>query len=436
MATVERPMFNPVLAQSNLQRKQKELDMLEALLAQRSPATIQAGNVHVANWGDAIGRVADAVAANRMKKELEGERTKFATDYQAQTKQALADYMLQSRGREENAPADGMGPTLPGVKADRMAAIVGAISSGIPEVAGFANEDYKEWNKGQPSPKDLLGVRGATVGSRVSAAQAGDMALLKDDPKVVTADGVAATLDPTGNVTNRQPISQFSGPTTGPAGVPGQTNLVTNEFKGISGGNVTPIDTKIQLAGVDTDLKRISEGQEGYQKNLNSFAQLSRAETLTRAIDPAKLGPLADVRQFLSILPQLWGGQLDPSSQQYQALASALGQNLVDIIRAFAPVSNVDAQRALQIAGSTGNTQEALLAIITAARENKARDLAMYEKFVGSVANQYPQLGGEEFRRRWVQDKWQNPDDFLQMGPGTGPSSRPPTGNRKPLSAY
>lgn len=343
--------------QSALQRKRRIVQML---MQQALGGTnmIDAGQVKVANWGEALAKVFQAAMAGKMDAELSGEEQKVARANQERKDVATQDFMGNLTGVSPQGPMPD-GGAMEQVKPDMVAAIRSAMQSGVPELEKLAPDLLKEHQKQQA-------------------------------PHWATADGVvsASRLGPDGSMsTQRQPVTQF---TQSPDMPLVNRNTATNEVRGTTFGNITPPQPAKQFneALQKEDVKLMSEGRGKAAVAVDTLQMIADAETQLNAMKPEDFGKLAPLKMWMNQLGSSFGGSPFPEGVGLEKMTSLLGERLLERLRLFAPVSNSDAQRMEAIAGATSNTQEAIRAMLDYAAQLAQKHTMSHNEFVGRLEAQ------------------------------------------------
>ena len=198
----------PMTLPFDLQTSQGAIDrrrQLAQVLAQQALQSPGPGRmigrhfVPTSPW-EQIGRIGQAYMSGQINKDADEASRGLVGEYNEQLRGGLDKYFQTREGQKGVAgdpgtfipTEDDIGYRTPPV-AGRAAvapnprrAAVEALTSGLPALARLGQSDLEAMNKGALTAKDLLGVSGATVASRVAAAQGLDPSQLRADDRLMT----------------------------------------------------------------------------------------------------------------------------------------------------------------------------------------------------------------------------------------------------------
>lgn len=347
------PAAKPVGVPYDIQTEQTRLARLrkvqEALaassLGSSSPASMY-GKVAIANWGDAIGRVADAIGAAKMDQNLSEREQKVAQDYNDRLSTGIQDFYHTMQPHQE----EGVGPPAPDnsaapgpppsgmVPGNPLQAISNAVGSGIGPLQDLGMGMLKAQTAGAITPKDLLDHAQHLDPKAISAIANYYGWNLPPEfftgrGQVQTAGGVAlGTQD--GTVVSKTPVERFTQGTANVGGVPVpvQTGDVTGKQEGSTGVSAPPAlrgEDAFETGLAGDQVKRLSEGYDTLQKQATNLPTVIQTAALA---DKAMIGtPWSDLQlQGAKILNGL-GFKPDLTSRipATEQLNSFLGQRLL-----------------------------------------------------------------------------------------------------------
>lgn len=404
-----------------LAKKRRIIDALLARGTARMSPTIDAGAYKIANWGDAIGSIADAYFGKKGSDELDERDRALGEETSRRTQEGITKYLADLLG-SDNAPigqdtraldesgAEGAPPVAMGaVKANPIKAIAEAMGSGLQPLQDMAKTGLAALVKGKTEGaldnKTIFAhvAQIATPESAVLFAQTGDPRVLRFKRNIEKgADGNFA--DTTEAQSGVGPVSGvgYVGPKYGPVQPgsgsmpPTQTEIQSGKTTGISGGNVTPA-TKLESQIGEASVKKLESGSLEAKDAINGLQAVARAQTLIQGLDPVALGSFANLRLQANKVIQGLGGKPLPEGAKIEELNGAVGQLLLNKIRLLAPVTKEDIATMERIIGSTSNTKVALESMLDYAARVFARSIEGHNKFVEGVAGQPGGAGAQSF---------------------------------------
>lgn len=342
--------------QSALQRKRRMVQMLLQQVMQPGHM-IDAGQLKVANWGDALAKVAAGIAGGRLENEVTKEEQGVSQANRERQTAASEQFLSAIQGAQPQGPMPD-GSAMPQQRPNLVQAMRVAMESGSPELKAIGEKMLLEQQK-QNAPK-LGEVAG--MGYQLMPGP--------DGPQVGTAPINRFEQDPNTPTLNR--------------------NLGTGEVRGTTYGDVTPPQPakKFNEALQKEDVKVASEGREKSKTAWGTLQMLADAENQINSMPAKDFGLLAPAKAWINKLGASFGGTPFPEGVALEKVASLMGERLIERLRLFAPVSNSDAQRMQEIAGSTSNTKEALLAVIEYAGKIAGKYISEHNAFVEDLEKQ------------------------------------------------
>lgn len=332
--------YDPVADAARLKRKRELANLLMAQQAMRHPALHDAGAFKVANWGDAIGKMAMAWAASKANKDLENDESSTAAGQNKYISAMQERYNTLRQGKtkyfgDDTRALDATGgdtpePVVQTTGPDRVRALALAMQSRVPSLMKQALEDQKEDLK-------LLTVPGASLESRRAALTSLDPNQLQPEPKEHVVNGQL--------VRDGKVVADFSD-RYGPPGtipgtdLPGQKNLRTDQYdafrqpSNINFGEKTVLTQHLKTA--EERQKSAREAQQRLYLNTEGIKLVDNAITGAGAnflLDAKRIGKLFNLTD-----DQI--GQIRDS----QSLTQTLAPNVLKALQALRPASNVDLQ--------------------------------------------------------------------------------------------
>lgn len=341
--------------QSALQRKRRMVQMLLQQVMQPGHM-IDAGQLKVANWGDALAKVAAGIAGGRLENEVTKEEQGVSQANRERQTAASEQFLSAIQGAQPQGPMPD-GSAMPQQRPNLVQAMRVAMESGSPELKAIGEKMLLEQQK-QNAPK--LGESGG-VGYQMTPGEHG--------PQI-----------------SKVPINQYAQPHHPLV----NTNLDTGQVQGTTMGNLTPPGPAKQFneALQKEDVKVASEGREKSKTAWGTLQMLADAENQINSMPAKDFGLLAPAKAWINKLGASFGGTPFPEGVALEKVASLMGERLIERLRLFAPVSNSDAQRMQEIAGSTSNTKEALLAVIEYAGKIAGKYISEHNTFVEDLEKQ------------------------------------------------
>ena len=246
--------------------------------------------------------VLSAAVRGHRSKDAEASYTRDALAnrqaYSGQLQTEFGQYLDTAEGRPANAPADGVGPTLPGEAPNQRKAVMQALVSQMPEMQAMGKAGMGSLQKSQLNPLDILKLDTSfTPESRRAAAMAGDISLLKRTQKNTVingqlvqepgeSEGAPKTLGDFRDTFNA-PGSIGTDPTTGRP-VFGQFEKGTGKATALGGGgttvNIDNVGNKEALGAAGKVMEGARNGMLSAQKE---FATSERLYALAK--DPATI---------------------------------------------------------------------------------------------------------------------------------------------------
>lgn len=409
--------------------------LAQALMAQSTQAgdaVIHTGGGNqfardVPNFGDPIARIAKAFLGQRQSDEATTRQGSLAQQYQDTLSHDMAGITSAMSPTEQ----PGIGPPSPdGTPAQGLTAppdIAGAIKQGsasqIPEVRGVAEALMKQQIAGIPTGKDYLnyGNNYSPEGMKRFRDTGGtDPSLLTGRAKAEIQNGVLTTLQDGKKIGAPVATETFKPPAKDEGtGVPVQESEVTGKVNPLYGGNATPVNVRENELS-KADVKQLETGRDEYKQSITSLGNLVAAQNRLKQIPDSKFGTLAEFRNWANKTTELFGGKQLPATSNMEALHTAVGNSLIEKVRALAPVTEEDVKIMKDIVGTEGNTKRALDSIIQVAIQGPLRKMGQHEQFVNAFAQQPGIDPG--FKDRWV-------PGFSVGGDSSVPGASPKTMN-------
>jgi hypothetical protein len=409
--------YDVTAEQENILRRRKIAEALagKGVGGDYSPVS-GGGNIKVANWGDAIGQVAGAWAGKRQMDDLDKRSHELGAETNRRLQSGVQDYLTASQphlGEAAGPPTeDGQMPQQMN-PADPIKAISGLLGSGIGPLQqlGLAKAMQQDKAQNPLQSKDILAHLKdiATPESIVRFIQSGgDQSQLQFQRSVKEgAGGVYGDL--TAAQSGQGPVKPvgyagptFNAPQPGAGGMPPtQTQIESGQAHGLTGGNVTPAIKREEL-GAGADMKQLEAGKKEATDAVGALQAVATAQDLVRQIPDQALGSLSDLRLFVNKGIQALGGKPLAEGSNVEQLKGALGNIMLEKIRALAPVTTEDVKIMQNILGSNTNTKEALGQMLNYAEQKYTRSISTHNNFVGSLAKE--QGIGPDFANRWRVD--------------------------------
>jgi hypothetical protein len=363
----------------------------------------------VPNWGDAITRAAKIYQGN---KNLEDTASKQA-DVARQSQAAMASDLGAFTDKMMPGPQEGVGPPspdgmpapgIPGVP-DVQGAIKGASASQFPQVQAMAEALLKKQAEGIPTGLDYLKEGphyDPDAMARYKASGGQDPSLLQGRGQVKVQDDVAVS-STDGKVTGVVPTQTFgeASKDIGGSGIPGQASNVTGKVHALQGGNTTPASTRENELS-KAEVKQLETGREEYKQGINSLGNIANVQNRLARLPDSKFGTLAEARNWVNKTAELFGGKPLPETSDMEGLHTGVGNQLIEKVRALAPVTEEDVKVMKGIVGSEGNTKRALSQIMDVAAQAAMRKMGQHEQFVEGFSKQPGIDPG--FKQRWIPD--------------------------------
>ena len=351
---------------------------------------------------EALGQVGQAYMSRKMYEDTDAASRELSGQYNERLRSGLDDYFRTREGMRGTPgdpgsfipTEDDIGyrtpptPGTPSVAPNPRRAAVTALTSGLPALARVGQADLEAMSKGALTAKDLLGVSGASVASRVAAAQGLDPSQLRPDPRYervgetlweMPADGQGGPRlrldtrpvfgapfsmggDLYQNETGRPPTADMPG-------VPGTGKI----FKLDNAPNIK-IDNS-QNAG----LRKIPESLAGEaSKALTGFSQaaaasargLSAIENLKRTIVPSEGGnvPFPNAAIFFGQLANAFGVRVDQAAlanaETFQSEVTRMWADLMAANGGARGLVKEESERLMQSLPSLAQTPEGRMQII------------------------------------------------------------------------
>lgn len=404
--------------QLSLQQTQKLAELLLANSLKDDPSIIHTGGGNpfardVANTAGPISGIAQALAGRQGIDRAQAGQAQIAGEVQRRQQAALPGVLSSMTGSpEEPVAADQQGPPRPAIPPNLVEALLKAKASGVlPDME-------KHIESGMMTPKDVMthfdkfdpaSIQAAMRTQNPAMLQSKVAPHLQDNKLVFTQDG--KQVGPT------TATDTFSTPAREPdTGLLLQKSNLTGEAKTFQGGNTTPINTR-ENALTGADVKQLEEGRKQYLSDLTGLGNISQLETDIHGVDPSKFGTLAEFRVAANKAIAALGGKPVPDNATMEAIHATAGNQLIEKVRALAPVTEEDVKLMKSIVGSEGNTKAALEKILDIASRSKMNALQRHRDFVESFARE--QGVSPEVVQRYAPD--------FKIGPASpkGPSTNP-----------
>ena len=401
-------------AQVQLQQLQQRQAIAAAMekagLATGQSPTVDAGVLKVANFGDPITKIINAFAGQNLQSGINQDQADLQKQQSAIQKQGISDYIAQRTGVDNNQPGPpteaGVGPAPRLTAPDPYAAIKTALSSQDPLLQQMGMSDLASINKGILTPSDIAAHLDGkfTAPSIERFFKTGDKNQLEALPDTEVVNEQVVPKGKAGDYRTRF-TAPGPVPNTPPGTPPGQT-ADTGKVDWAPMGNQTTINLAPHMteAAFKSADDAVRKGYDTYNTNISNLQNISTAQTALQDISQKQLGPLSDYQQYANSLGAKFGFNV-PQAASVQALNAALGENLINVIRKFAPVSDTDAAKANAIVGSTGNIKEALSVLLNQQARSIGTSMDQYQRLVHSTSNYFANPDeGDRYRQTWFPD--------------------------------
>lgn len=361
-------------ALSAIARKRKLLNAMLAAAMQDTPSVVPAGPGMVqANWGDSLGKAFQAYMAREGNRELDARDAETATRVENQRQNDVRS-MFKPLESDIGPQGNEQGP-LPaqmGLTPDLQSAQTAALSTN-PELQKTGIAQAQEYAKQMAQLK----AKNLEIQSNF-------------------ANGQFSRFDPATNQMSQITTERYgpmvpATPTT-PAH---QVMEGTKEIKPMGGGALAAPGVKFNQQLSEAEVKSLSTGRDEALKSVQGLQNIANVQTTLAKIPRGTLGTLAGLKQGAA---ELFGSMGSDMAQQYNTVAtlhSAMGQLLIEQIRAFAPVTKEDVDRMQKIVGSTSNTEAALAQIIQVAQNRYQHNIYNHNAFTTKLQQKegYGDLG-------------------------------------------
>lgn len=343
-ALIGKPQVLPYDLQTQqalLARKRKEMEaLLLASMRNYSPTT-QVGNVHVANWGDAVGRIADAWLAKQEEKKLKGEEEGIAATLAKREPLAMEELRKGVLGETVDVPVPegAQGPPAQEKRAPDPMRIVNAMMM-HPGLKEAGMKAWEESLKGRTTPTEFLKHADKfTAASIIEAAKTGDVSVLKPKGKPQVIEGNVVDTGPVEQGTG-EPVKQgyygatFEQPYFDPIiGVPVKKRIESGEVTGITGGNVSQPAQK-GVSAWETGLSGYQIKELGDRKDrlIKAIDALPETVNAAEGLDLAITGALSEYELWARKLAEKLGVVPDKTGRIpiTEQLVTVLSQRLLE----------------------------------------------------------------------------------------------------------
>lgn len=375
---------------ATIARKRKLLQaLLAATYGEQTPAVVTSGGVSTANWGDALGRMVQAWAAKSQDRELDAQEKALATQFE-QGRQADVDKYFDAL---DGPQGDNSGP-LPGNLSLGDKSNRAAIKSLDPELRALGIKNAEEFAK-QAAMLRREGIMAGVNAENARTAADEAEGRLRTRPQTHFTNDSFSEWNPETRQLETRPTRQYSGyQQATPNSPPMQTDMLTNKVEAVGTGQLAanPPGKEFNLELQKIDTAALPKNKEAMEKNWTTLSVLGRAETLLNRLPPGTLGNLAGIKIAANQLGSSLGFRINPNITNMEELHSSLGHQMLEKIRALAPVTEEDVAMMQGIIGSEKNTEQALRGILRIAQEATQRDIISKNRFVRDLEGQegYP----------------------------------------------
>jgi len=379
----------------------RKRDLAQALkaasLARDHSPTINTGMYHIPDWGSAISKVAQAYFGDKYAKEADTEAADYARGqnhilteglgrYEAKRSGVPGAQGMDTRALDESG-AEGAGPnaadSMPGIAPDRMGAIVDALKTGHPGLRDLAMEDFKGMRKTQ-DPMEFAKLPGAEWDpeSIKRGLLGGGPNALQPKKKFREVNGQMVPENEPGDYR-----TQYHPPQPAANGLPPMQVDETGKATGLTGGNVTPPQPGVTRSKEveQLDVKTLEEGRKQAIGAMDALQYVADAHTLLNKTPPQAFGQLSNLRLIFNKTLEGLGGKPLPETANVESMKQAFGQQLIEHIRKFAPVTENDIKTMESILGSTSNTADAMRQALNYTEMKAAQAWQRHKDFVGQM---------------------------------------------------
>lgn len=398
------PQFDLATEQGKLQRTRElaKAMLASSLLNGRDSPVIDTGMFKVANWGDPVGRLAEAISGTLQNKQADENERKLNTEVQGRTQDALRDYIKQRDGtpatpfNQGGVTKDDEGntmPPIPGTEGNPREAAVRAMASQLPGMREVGKSDLDALNKNQFSFSDVLRnghyYDPNTLAAAVALAQRGKMAeasaMLVGRTTSNVTDGVATPIQDGRPVGPGKPLVQFNPAGLDPGtGVPSQTQVGTGQTKALQGGNTTP-QSVITEASARAAMDSIKDERVNIAKQAAMVPAMKRSLELVNSMNDNDFTTVGAFKLAANKVLNAAGLPSMPTEKGEELKALTQGE-MQNILRLYAPVSNVDTKQAASSVGDLGiNSKAGFQAVLTMAMANHQADVDAFHKRVAET---------------------------------------------------
>lgn len=377
----------PFDIQTEQARLQQAGQLAELMLLQSNQAqspTVQAGpGLVMPNVGGIVGNRLSGMQAGRELGGIQARQGQLSQEYQ----QGLAEEIKQLMATRQKNP---------------VAAVTMALQSRYPEIRKLGTE----MEKGLPDSKTMMQY-GPNFNPKTlpQLMETGSAEFMTPAPKVEFKDNksfrvTGGDVEEIGTTRNFGPMGIDPG-----TGIPGQTDLATNEFHGRTGGEISTQNRK-NLDEFTAARKALEEGAKRYDEGVNTLETISTVKAQMATIPAGRFGSLADWRLAVNRFLEMAGGAKAPETAGLEAINSALGGLVLDKIRLVAPVTEQDIKFVERIQGTTTMSKETLEQVLNYLEKRTVRQMERQTKLAKKYgsATQDPSLLPDLMREMYAPD--------------------------------
>jgi hypothetical protein len=194
----------------------------------------------------------------------------------------------------------------------------------------------------------------------------------------------------------------------------------------MSGGNLTQASTLANEVG-KAEVAQLTKGREEFVSAGNAAKNIVNMQGLIKGMPDSAFGAGADIKQGVNKVLEAIGAKPAPLTAKMDELRSMAGNNMIERIRALAPVTEEDVKLMKGIVGSETNTKVALQKILEIASDSAVRARSRHTEFVKSFAKHPGVQADAGFEERWAPSAVITPSaSFTGDQPPTGDTGRPP----------
>lgn len=388
--------YDPATDAERLRRKRELAKrMSERVWAQYSPL-IDAGAFKVANWGDAIGRLAQAWSARDAERDLREDEDTTARNQRDYETARAQEYFDASRGKVIDSGArDDMSPepATTRTKPDMTQALAIAMNSKVPALMRLAEQE-------RASREAYLKTPGASVASRTEAWQTGDPTRMQEEPKFQSVNGQLIRTDggvPQPVLDARTKTEQIPPPPGSPEGLiwerdeTGKTTAV---------GKQQPNQVNVNTAGpfgktlFEGQVKKLNEKQPEVEKAARSYTLMRDAlKYIPAAFTGAGANVLLEAKKWLKLvgLTDDAVGQINNSEQLRSVLGELVFKNIKNLGNGTG-LSDSDREFANKVSlADLRNDPKALEYAIQLAQADALNTFISYQTMLGKTIEAFPE---------------------------------------------